>query len=199
MEPGEQTTFAAAGAPGEAQPEQRLAGSGCPHQERAGEGHQPAPEHGVESRHPVPSSPLAAPGTAPADNGLQPRVHREAIVGDQELVRAGDMAPATQLEHLQLPDMARKPLVGQHQHPVDMGAEHLQLIPGMAGQEHGRRPEDRGLGLQLLNETTQRELRGRHILDDAPSTTRSAPRSRATRRTAAMMPSSPPPPGHRRD
>ena len=39
------------------------------------------------------------------------------------------MAPATQLEHLQLPDMARsEPLVGQHHDPVDMGAEHLQLI-----------------------------------------------------------------------
>ena len=36
----------------------------------------------------------------------------------------------------------------------------------MAGQEHGRRPDHRGLGLQLLDETTQVELRGRHILDD---------------------------------
>ena len=94
-------------------------------------------------------------------------MHRETILGDRELMRARHMAPATQLEHLQLPDMAGiKPLVGQHQHPVDMGAEDLQLIPGMAGQEHGRRPEHRGLGLQLLHETTQVELRRRQILDD---------------------------------
>ena len=169
VEPGEETTFAAAGALRQvAQPEQGLAGARCAHHQRAGVGHQPAPEHGVESRYPGPQE-LAwlLRGTAPADNGLQPRVHREAIVGDRELVRASHMVPTTQLEHLQLPDVSRiEPLVGQDQHRVDMGAKDLQLLPGIAGQDDGCRPDHRGLGLQLLDETTQIELRGRQILDD---------------------------------
>jgi hypothetical protein len=77
------------------------------------------------------------------------------------------MMPATQLEHLQQPDVASiESLVGQHHHPVDMGAEDLQLFPGVAGQEYGRRPEDCGLGLLLLDETTQIELRRRQVIDD---------------------------------
>src|SRR5215216_3329219 len=48
-----------------------------------------------------------------------------------------------------------------------MSAENLQLISAIAGQEHGGGPQDRGLGLQPLHETTQVELRGCQILDDS--------------------------------
>ena len=137
VEPGKQATFTTARALQEvAEPEQRLTGPGSPSAacwskatarprawHRARPHRSPLPRHGLLCR------------AAPADDRLQPRVHREAILGDPKLVCARHMTPAAQLEHFQLPDMAGiKALVGQHQHPVDMGAEDLELIPGMAGR-----------------------------------------------------------------
>jgi len=139
VKPGKETSFSAGGPfHEEAEPEERLAGARSTYYQCAGVRQNSASKHGIESgyssaeSYSLTSDLLRA---VPAGYRLQAGMDRETDLADSELMSAAYVGTAAQLEHFQLPDMARvKPLVGEYDHAVDVGAEVPQLLSGVTCQ-----------------------------------------------------------------